>query len=334
MPRIDNIPARVLAGEPVDVASVDDADLATLLADPRGRRWLRGWSGLDTALAARLLDWPEDFTGRRRDSTLERVVALAPRDVLERRAGAIAAGPAAAALWRRLADNPDDLTRVAARVVAGEAAESTLAILVLDPLDEYGLGNDRRVHVARAALASRAAAARGLAVEFLAGAAPDVVVAHLDDLVADDDERVRGVGWLTGLRVATSDTFERAVTLLGDESAPTEHRRSALVATGTTMPTAAMAEVLSVFVVHPDERLALDAADLLYAQHRNPITAEAARLSPHAEVREIAEALLDPRRGSPAAGGSRPGDPTRTLDIFKALLERSGGSGVDGTPRR
>ena len=52
------------------------------------------------------------------------------------------------------------------------------------------------------------------------------------------------------------------------------------------------------------------------------------------QVREIAEALLDPRRGSPAAGGSRPGDPTRTLDIFKALLERGDAPGADSTPRR
>ena len=330
----DDITQHLLAGEPVDVTSLDDGDLNALLSDPAGRRWLRGWSALDESLAARLLDWPEDFTGRRRDSTLERVVALAPLDALEQRAEVIAGGPAAAALWRRLAVNPDDLTRVAERVVAGEAAEATLAILVLDPLDEHGLGNDRRVRVARAALASPAAAARGLAVEFLANAAPEVVIEHLDGLVADDDERVRGVGWLTGLRVATSDTFERALALLGDESAPVEHRRSALVAAGTTMPTTAMAEILSVFVVHPDERLALDAADMLYAQHRNPVTAEAARLSPHAEVREIAEALLDPRRGSPAAGGSRPGDPTRTLDIFKALLERGDAPGADSTPRR
>lgn len=334
MSGIDDIPARVLAGEPVDVTELDESDLTTLLAESRGRRWLRGWSALDVSLAARLLDWPEDFTGRRRDSTLERVVALSPLDALEQRAETVATGPAAVALWRRLAADPDALTRVAERVVAGDAAEATLAILVLDPLDEYGLGNDRRVRVARAALASPAAAARGLAVEFLANAAPEIVIEHLDHLVADDDERVRGVAWLTGLRVATHDTFERAVALLGDESAPIEHRRSALVAAGTTMPTSAIAEILSVCVVHPDARLAMDAADLLYAQHRNPITAEAARLSPHAEVREIAEVLLDPRRGSPAAGGSRPGDPTRTLDIFKALLERGDDPGADSTPRR
>ncbi len=334
MPAPDDIVTRVLAGEPVEAAALDDAALSALLGDSRGRRWLRAWGGLDAALAARLLDWPDDFAARRRDSTLERVVALAPIEALEARASAIASGAAAAALWRRLATDPDRLALVARRVVAGGAAEATLSILVLDPLDELGLGDARRTGIARAALASPSPAARGIAVEFLADVAPAVLLERFDDLAADEDERVRGVVWLTGLRVATHDTFERAVALLADEDAPVEYRRSALVAAGTTLPTSQMADLLSVFVIHPDERLALDAADLLYAHHRNPITAEAARLSPHARVREIAEALLDPRRGSPAAGGSRPGDPTRTIDIFKALLERSDAPGADDAPRR
>lgn len=339
MSGIDDVAARLLAGEPVDPGVLDDASRAglvtALLDDARGRRWLRSWPALDARLAERLLAWQDDFSGRRRDASLERVVALAPLDALESHAISLATGPAAAAFWRRLAAEPDRLARAAELVVGVEgAAEATLYLLVLDPLDEHGLGNDRRIRVAEAALTSRSSAARGAAVEYLADAAPDSVVAALDELVRDDDERVRGIAWLTGLRVDTEGSFERAVALAIDESAPVPHRRSALVAIGMRMPTNVMAGILSAFVVHPDEHLALDAADLLFARHRNPVTAEAARLSPHPRVREIAEALLDPLRGSPAAGGSRPGDPTRTLDIFKALLERGDATGADGAPRR
>jgi len=39
-------------------------------------------------------------------------------------------------------------------------------------------------------------------------------------------------------------------------------------------------------------------------------------------VRETAERLLDPLRGSPAAGGNRPGSPTDTSAIFEELLRR------------
>ncbi|HRA32509.1 MAG TPA: hypothetical protein PL172_11375 [Thermomicrobiales bacterium] len=337
MRSIDDIVGRVVAGEPVDPAMVAQDDWTALIdgliGDPRGRRWLRSWPALNPVLAARLLDWPEDFVGRRRDTSLDRVVELASLDDLDARAEFLAVGPAASAMWRRFASDPDRLIRVAKRVVMGEAGETTLSILVLDPIDEHCLGDERRISVAEAALAGRSPAARGAAVEFLSDVAPAVIVDNLDTLVADEDERVRGVAWLTGLRAATTGTFDRAIVLLADETVPIQLRRSALLAIGTSMPTSAIAEVLSVFVVHPDERLAHDAADLLYARHRNPITAEAALLSPHPDVREVAMALLDPLRGSPAAGGSRPGDPTRTLDIFKALLERGDGSGVNETPR-
>jgi hypothetical protein len=38
-------------------------------------------------------------------------------------------------------------------------------------------------------------------------------------------------------------------------------------------------------------------------------------------VRDIAAFLLDPYRGSPAAGGSRPGDPTNS-DIFAEMMRQ------------
>jgi hypothetical protein len=153
--------------------------------------------------------------------------------------------------------------------------------------------------------------------------------------MADESERVRGVVWRAALRVDRSATVERAVTLLSDEWAPVLVRRSALDALGTDLPTSQMADLLAFFVVHPDHDLAADAANLLYRQHRNPITAEAARASPHPDVREIAERLLDPSRGSPAAGGSRPGDPTRSstdiyADMLRQLEEKTGNQNEPG----
>jgi hypothetical protein len=38
-------------------------------------------------------------------------------------------------------------------------------------------------------------------------------------------------------------------------------------------------------------------------------------------VREIANRLMDPYRGSPAAGGSRPGDPLREDPLMKLLRQ-------------
>jgi hypothetical protein len=80
--------------------------------------------------------------------------------------------------------------------------------------------------------------------------------------------------------------------------------------------------VLSYAVLQPDSALAGDAADLLHDLHRHPAIAEAAQRSPHSAAREVAAYLLDPYRGSPAAGGSRPGDPLRGGDIFDELVRR------------
>ena len=82
-------------------------------------------------------------------------------------------------------------------------------------------------------------------------------------------------------------------------------------------------ELLAFFVQHPNEELALDAAGLFYNHHRNPVIAEAALLSPHEQVRDIGTRLMDPYRGSPAAGGSRPGDPTGA-DVFADMLRKLG----------
>lgn len=342
MASMSAIATRILAGEPVEHADYAAlpaheqrrvADL--LIAEPAGRRWLRSLPDLDSDLAARLLRHAEDFSSPRRDATLDRVVVRVPMNILLDHAVAVAAGSASMALWGRLGDDPDRLVSVAELIVqSAAAAEATLYLLVLDPLDPFSLGTARRTTIARAALNSDSLEARGLAAEFLADAAPDRLLDVLDDLVRSDSQRVRGIVWLTALRLTPEPTFQQASELLLDESQPVELRRSALVAMGMRMPTSAIADLLSAFVIHPDPALAHDAADLLYQLHRNPETAEAARMSPHPEIREIAEALLDPRRGSPAAGGSRPGDPTRTIDIFRELIERSEPPGANGVHRR
>ncbi|MCO5177304.1 MAG: hypothetical protein M9890_10080 [Thermomicrobiales bacterium] len=342
MASLSAIAARILAGEPVEQAAFTSLPLLEqqqlvdlVVAEPSGRRWLRSLPGLDARVAVRLLRYAQDYRSPRRDATLDRVVARAPIDAVVDHAAAIATGSAAMALWERLQDDPDRLVSIAeATVQIAAAAESTLYLLVLDPLDPFNLGTARRTVIARAALTSDSAEARGIAAEFLANAAPDHLLAVLDDLVRSDSERVRGIAWLTALQMAPEETFQRATTFLLDESQPIELRRSALVAIGMRMPTSAITDLLSAFVIHPDPALAHDAADLLYQLHRNPETAEAARMSPHPEIREIAEALLDPRRGSPAAGGSRPGDPTRTIDIFRELIERSEPPGANGVHRR
>jgi hypothetical protein len=297
-----------------------------LLATVAGRRWLRDDPALTTELADRLLAFESDFRQPRRDRSLARAVERASATAIDAHVSALAAGPAATALWGRLSAEPEALGRRATVLVAGNdatAAEATLHLLVLDPRDPFGVGNDARLEIAAGALDAEAASVRGLAAEFLAEQAPAILERRLQRLLADESERVRGVVWGSALRVNRQATVERAATLLADESAPVLIRRSALNALGSTLPTSQMADLLSYFVVHPDHELAADAANLLYRQHRNPITAEAARDSPHADVREVAEQLLDPLRGSPAAGGSRPGDPTRSsADIYADMIRQ------------
>lgn len=304
-------------------------DLERLLATPDGRRQLRVRADVDQGLADRLLAHEADFRQPRRDHTLALVVQAASDDALVRHAATIAAGPGAAALWERLAARPMVLHEVATVVVAGDdvtAAEATLYLLVLDQLDPWGLGEPGRVGIAIEALRSPHPVVRGLAAEFLAAHAPALLLGRFDELVRDPDERVRGIVWSAALRLARADARDLALAMIGDEWAPLPQRRSALHAAGAALPTSDMLDVLTWLVVHPDPDLATDAANLLLDQHRHPTIAMAAQTSPHANVREIAEYLLDPYRGSPAAGGSRPGDPSRAdaTDIFEDMIRRLG----------
>jgi hypothetical protein len=212
----------------------------------------------------------------------------------------------------------------AARVIShAEAAAATAALylLVLDPVGDYGLEGDALIQLAEAGLVSPHGEVRGLAAEHLVGAAPDVLVAGADRHVRDIDERLRNHAWRALFQRQPAEAGELALSLLGDEATELHVRRSALTAYGEYLPTAEVADLLAFFVVHPEEALAVDAAQLMFRLHRYPTIAMAAADSRHEPVRELALFLLDPYRGSPAAGGSRPGDPTAG-DIFAELARR------------
>lgn len=310
-----------------------------LLASPHGRAWLRRNPALDERLSAMLLAFADDFRQRRRDASLAQVVQRAPLDTLLAHAPAVAGGPAGAALWRRLTEDVSVATTVALSIVGSDdltAAELTLDALVLDPLNAYGMPPENRDSVASAALRSRDAAIRGLAAEYIVEHRPETLLAGFDELIRDSSERVRGVAWLAALRLARDDARNLAFDLLADEQESSDIRRSALIAVGLSLPTLDLVDVLAILVTHPDEALAGDAADLLFQHHRHPVIAEAALQSPHERVRDIASFLLDPYRGSPAAGGSRPGDPLRdTTGIFNDMLrsveERASGAVPEDT---
>lgn len=326
-----DLAARILAGEPVDAEAVTrlggaerTALIERLIDDPAGRRWLRASPLLDTELANRLLAYECDFRGRRRDRTLDNVIRVASDAELEPRVGALAAGPGAAALWRRLSADPDRLLASAAPVLAGvdpNAASATLYLLVLDPVSDYGLGPAAATGLALAGLTAPHGEVRGLAGEYLVAHAPAMLAERAPTLVQDEHERLRGHAWHALYLLAPEQGRTLALELLGDEATPVPIRRSALIAYGEHVPTSAAADLLAFFVQHPEEALALDAAQLMFRLHRYPTIAMAAAESPHAPVRELALFLLDPYRGSPAAGGSRPGDPT-TGDIFAELARR------------
>ena len=171
-------------------------------------------------------------------------------------------------------------------------------------------------------MASADATTRSLAAEFLFNHDTQALAVLAGQLVYDIDERVRALTWSAGFRTIPDETYAMATAIVSDESADVQVRRSALSALGTHLDTSDVVDLLAFFVLHPSEHLALDAANLMYRLHRQPTIATAAAESPHQRVREIGELLLDPYSGSPAAGGSRPGDPTST-DIFAEMIRQT-----------
>lgn len=337
--RMQRIHSALEAGEIPEVpdareSELDDAMIQKALSNTSGRRWLRDLGDLSQDLADRLIGYREDFETSRRDSSLDRVIQRASTRELVDHQAALAGSPAASAFWTRVAEDMDQLIRIATVIASGtnaRAAESTLYLLVLDPIDPFNIGEDARVEIASAGLLSAATSVRSLAAEYLYDHRPEYLAETYESLIRDDDERIRGLGWSAGLRVETAEAMRLATMILDDESVRLDIRRSALAALGTNFSTADVVDILAEQVLNSELDLALDAANLLYRLHRHPVIATAAARSPHQQVREIGEFLLDPYRGSPAAGGSRPGDPTRS-DIFAEMIRQTEERMLDDMP--
>ncbi|MEZ4521436.1 MAG: hypothetical protein R3A46_07325 [Thermomicrobiales bacterium] len=310
----------------LDLLSARDrnAVIDQLLTSAAGRRWLRNSELLDANLAHQLLEYGDDFRQSRRDSSLDPVIGAAEPEQLVARAGAVAAGSAAPVLWTRLAPLPEALSDAVDAVLASEdsqAIEATATHLLLDPANPYRIDAGQRERIAAAILETDVDSARGVAAEFLSSTDPERLASDINRLARDVSVRVRGFSWLAAFRVDRDRAMDRAAELLGDESLDVDVRRSALNTAGEVMSTDRVIELLAYFVIHPSEALALDAANLLHRHHRHPDIAIAAAGSPHEAVREIANRLMDPYRGSPAAGGSRPGDPLRTDPLLKIMRQ-------------
>jgi hypothetical protein len=310
-----------------DLSRLDEPDVVIreALRTPNGRLWLRSLSDLSLEFALELLGFIDDFHTTRRDRTLTAVVDLVPMEALLAHADSLAQGSAATAFWSRLRKNRELLVETAASILAGDniqAAETTVYLLVLDPIDPFEVGSAGRALIASQGLNSPAATVRSLAAEYLFDNDPAILAANFNALVHDNDERVRGLVWSAAIRFDTSNALEQAHHILADDCQPIGSRRSALAAIGTSFDTRDVVDLLADLVVHPNETIAVDAANLLYRLHRHPTIAMAAIASPHQHVREIGEFLLDPYRGSPAAGGSRPGDPTDS-DMFARLIRET-----------
>lgn len=336
------IAERILAGDMVlppelatQVVTWDSIARAALvrrlLSVPGGRRWLRNTLLKELApaeaaqLAKQLRSFAEDFAMNRRDWTTGGVVDVLPLDDLLRDSPFWAGSNAAEAFWRRLADeSPDGLPEIAQRVLReGEpvARETMLAVLLVDPYSEVRLDGGTRVAVLRSALDDRDDEVRGLAADVLAEEAPEHLAASLSNLMLDASERVRMAAWDAAMAVDFASAREAALSLLADDEASLDARRSALLALSEVLSTTEIAPVLEALVVHPERALAEVATDLLWAYHRSPSIAMAAAESPHESVRAAAARLLNPQTGSPAAGGSRPGAPERGHDIYQEMLK-------------
>jgi len=224
----------------------------------------------------------------------------------------LAGSNAALALWERLGtEGLSVLVTVALRVLrrgTPQARETVLTLLVADPTREVVLPRWAKRALLMVALADPDAVVRGLAAETAATQLPELLLPAWRAWVRDQSQRVRRATWAVVLG-RRSDAVPAAQELLTEEGAPAPVRADALWALGQTLSTSEFAPILAACIQHPARELAEVAAELLWTQHRHPLPAQAALNSPHASVQAIGEWLLHPQRGSPAAGGGRPGMP-------------------------
>ena len=293
-------------------------DISAALATPSGRRWLRLTvlpqlsPAAAAELAEQLLAFREDFFAVRRDRSTWLVVQRLERTTLLEHAEWLAGSNAALALWERLGtEGLSVLVTVALRVLrrgTPQARETVLTLLVADPTREVVLPRWAKRALLMVALADPDAVVRGLAAETAATQLPELLLPAWRAWVRDQSQRVRRATWAVVLG-RRSDAVPAAQELLTEEGAPAPVRADALSALGHTLSTSEFAPILAACIQHPARELAEVAAELLWRQHRHPLPAQAALKSPHASVQAIGEWLLHPQRGSPAAGGGRPGMP-------------------------
>ncbi len=329
---------RIQAGDPLDRDEITAISgwqaearrrfIDILLLWPAGRRWLRArlLSVLPAperaALAERLLDWPEDFDPLHRDVSIRDLVWALPEETFDRALVWLAGTNAAGAVWERVARTSRAALRDAALHVLRHgtalARETMIYLLLLDPEHPDPLSTEDRTMLLAEMLVDPDPEVRGHAAELAAESDPELLLAELDTFLYDESERVRAAAWATAFAADHGAAAERAATLVADEGAPLPVRRSALCALGERLSTEQIAPLLALLVTNPERTLAEDAAELLWRRHRHPLPAQAAVQSPHPGVREIGERLLHPARGSPAAGGDRPGAPTSAF--YRHLL--------------
>ena len=288
------------------------------LATPEGRRWLRRTvlpalpAGEAALLAAALLAYRDDFLSQRRDRSTWTVIERLDREVLLANVDWLAGSNAALALWARLMqEGTATLVTAALRVLrqgTPTARETALTLLLADPTRELELPAGAERALLTVALADPDDAIRGLAVEIAAQRVPDLILPYWRHWVLDTSRRARRAVWRRVLRIDPL-AREQALILVHSVRVPADVRSDALWALAQVMTTPEIAPLLAAAVVDSAYELAEVAADLLWTQHRHPLPAQAALESPHPAVRRVGEHLLDPRRGSPAAGGARPGMP-------------------------
>jgi hypothetical protein len=305
--------------------------VARVLADESVRRWSRAFllqrltSDQSATLAERLLQWPDDYRAERRDRSTANVVAVLSGQQIHRFLLELSASNCALALWERIAQHGSEAIMSASAEIfrsgAALARETTLHMLVLDPYGPEYLSNEQQDELLIWALDDDDAEIRGLAAEVIAAEKSEVLLERWEEAPRDDSERVRMAFWRAALAYSPDDALEAAGALLLDWSEPHEARRTALLALGENVSTRSIAPLLSSILSGNDESLAEDAAELMWRHHRAPDIANAASDSKFESVRDLGNRLLHPEMGSPAAGGSRPGDPTRTTDIFQQIQD-------------
>jgi hypothetical protein len=308
--------------------------LIQALDDARVRRWVRQYLLREcdqerrSDLAERLLTWPDDLAPHRRDRSVKELVETLDDDQLQRHLGLLAGSNAAGDLWERIARSGAGAVYTAADQILEQgdvrARETTLHMLVLDPYGPGYLPHEMQDRLLIGALDDPDPEIRGLAAEVVAAELPETLLVRWESAQTDESERVRMAFWRAALVHQPDSAVAAAQQVVLDPEQALDARRTALLALGENAPTGDVAAVLQVVLRGDDQILAEDAAELMWRHHRTPDIANAAAESQFDDVRERANRLLHPEMGSPAAGGSRPGDPTRTQEIFQQITPRKG----------